>query len=312
MAADRPQPHLRRSAAAWAARRRCSCSRRYPRLLAGAAAFDSVADFARQYRSFPSIPCGKACRKRWNGSVGRSLQSLARQELGGTPRTSARRVRGAQPGHLRARDRGVVRAAPALVERRPTGSSSTSAGSRARCSGRIRRLNPRAPVRRTSATGSTRTRCGRRRGCRSRSRTSGCCRRARRAARGGTHRPGACPLLRALASASEQVVAQAEVHQHREQRQADDRVADVDRLPERAPTHFSTRAITMCPPSSGSTGSRFRSPRARLTRPRTNEEVRRAPCAPCEPTPHDPDGARDVARVARRSPGWPIPSPSRP
>jgi len=60
---------------------------RYPRLLAGAAAFDSVADFARQYRSFPSIPCGKTCRKRWNGSVGRSLQSLARQELGGTPRT---------------------------------------------------------------------------------------------------------------------------------------------------------------------------------------------------------------------------------
>jgi pimeloyl-ACP methyl ester carboxylesterase len=60
---------------------------RYPKLLAGAAAFDSVADFARQYRSFPQIPCDKGCQRRWHGPVGRSLQSLARQELGGTPRT---------------------------------------------------------------------------------------------------------------------------------------------------------------------------------------------------------------------------------
>ena len=60
---------------------------RYPKLLAGAAAFDSVADFARQYRSFPAIPCDKGCRKTWHGPVGKSLQSLARQETGGTPRT---------------------------------------------------------------------------------------------------------------------------------------------------------------------------------------------------------------------------------
>jgi pimeloyl-ACP methyl ester carboxylesterase len=60
---------------------------RHPKLLAGAAAFDSVADFARQYRSFPKIPCDKACLKQWNGPVGRSLQSLAREELGGTPST---------------------------------------------------------------------------------------------------------------------------------------------------------------------------------------------------------------------------------
>jgi poly(3-hydroxybutyrate) depolymerase len=60
---------------------------RYPRLLAGAAAFDAVTDFARQYRNFPRMPCDKACRKKWHGPVGRSLQSLARQELGGTPRS---------------------------------------------------------------------------------------------------------------------------------------------------------------------------------------------------------------------------------
>ena len=60
---------------------------RHPRMLAGAAAFDSVADFARQYRNFPRMPCDKACQKQFHGPVGRTLQSLAREELGGTPRT---------------------------------------------------------------------------------------------------------------------------------------------------------------------------------------------------------------------------------
>jgi pimeloyl-ACP methyl ester carboxylesterase len=60
---------------------------RHPGLLAGAAAFDSVADLARQYRSFPLIPCGKVCKKLWHGSVGKGLQALARREVGGTPRT---------------------------------------------------------------------------------------------------------------------------------------------------------------------------------------------------------------------------------
>jgi pimeloyl-ACP methyl ester carboxylesterase len=60
---------------------------RHPKLLAGAAAFDSVADFARQYRRFRSIPCTKACRLTWNGSLGEQLQVFAREEVGGTPRT---------------------------------------------------------------------------------------------------------------------------------------------------------------------------------------------------------------------------------
>jgi pimeloyl-ACP methyl ester carboxylesterase len=59
---------------------------RRPGMLAGAAAFDSVADFARQYRSWPDLPCDRQCRETYRGSVGRSLQSLARQELGGSPR----------------------------------------------------------------------------------------------------------------------------------------------------------------------------------------------------------------------------------
>jgi poly(3-hydroxybutyrate) depolymerase len=58
---------------------------RHPKLLAGAAAFDAVTDFARQYRSFPRLACSRACQKRWVGPVGRSLQALARIEVGGSP-----------------------------------------------------------------------------------------------------------------------------------------------------------------------------------------------------------------------------------
>ncbi len=41
----------------------------------------------RQYRSFPAIPCDAVCQKTWHGPIGASLQSLARQETGGTPKT---------------------------------------------------------------------------------------------------------------------------------------------------------------------------------------------------------------------------------
>jgi pimeloyl-ACP methyl ester carboxylesterase len=59
---------------------------RHHRMLAGVAAFDAVTDFARQYHSFPRIPCTKACRELWNGRIGKSLQALARDEVGGTPK----------------------------------------------------------------------------------------------------------------------------------------------------------------------------------------------------------------------------------
>src|SRR5207237_1952703 len=58
---------------------------RHPKLLAGAAAFDSVTRLDVQYRHFPKLQCGKSCRKTWHGPVGKSLQQLARVEMGGTP-----------------------------------------------------------------------------------------------------------------------------------------------------------------------------------------------------------------------------------
>jgi pimeloyl-ACP methyl ester carboxylesterase len=61
---------------------------RYPRLLAGAAAFDSVADLALQYRSFPLLPCDRRCRKTWAAPFGEGLQTLARREVGGSPDTA--------------------------------------------------------------------------------------------------------------------------------------------------------------------------------------------------------------------------------
>jgi len=59
---------------------------RHPRLLAGAAVFDAVTDFARQYRKWPTLRCSKGCHKTWNGPIGRSLQQLAREEIGAGPK----------------------------------------------------------------------------------------------------------------------------------------------------------------------------------------------------------------------------------
>jgi pimeloyl-ACP methyl ester carboxylesterase len=60
---------------------------RYPRLLAGAVAVDSVADFARQYENFTLLDCNGLCRARW-GNFGLDMQRLARREFGGTPSTA--------------------------------------------------------------------------------------------------------------------------------------------------------------------------------------------------------------------------------
>jgi pimeloyl-ACP methyl ester carboxylesterase len=59
---------------------------RHPRLLAGVATFDAVADFALQYRQFTRLQCDRGCRKTWRGPIGKSLQQLARRELGGGPK----------------------------------------------------------------------------------------------------------------------------------------------------------------------------------------------------------------------------------
>jgi pimeloyl-ACP methyl ester carboxylesterase len=58
---------------------------RYPRLFAGAAAFDAVSDFALQYRNFRRISCGRQCRRLWGGPIGPGLRQLARKEVGGAP-----------------------------------------------------------------------------------------------------------------------------------------------------------------------------------------------------------------------------------
>ena len=63
---------------------------RHPRLLAGAAAFDAVADFALQYRNFRRLACGKACLRAWGMPIGTGLRKLARKEIGGTPKTAPR------------------------------------------------------------------------------------------------------------------------------------------------------------------------------------------------------------------------------
>jgi hypothetical protein len=60
----------------------------HPSLLAGAAAFDAVTDMAARYRSFRRLRCTRACERRWREPLGPALQSLAREEIGGTPAES--------------------------------------------------------------------------------------------------------------------------------------------------------------------------------------------------------------------------------
>ena len=58
---------------------------RYPKLLAGAAAFSSVTDLALQYRNFNRLQCKNACRTLLGKQFGSSLRKLARREIGGGP-----------------------------------------------------------------------------------------------------------------------------------------------------------------------------------------------------------------------------------
>jgi pimeloyl-ACP methyl ester carboxylesterase len=58
---------------------------RFPRLLAGAAALDSVTDLARRYGQLPTVPCNRRCVLRWGRPYGYALQSAMRREIGGAP-----------------------------------------------------------------------------------------------------------------------------------------------------------------------------------------------------------------------------------
>jgi len=59
---------------------------RHPSLLAGVAAFDAVTDMAKRYRDFARIGCNQRCLRRWRSPIGHGLRTLARAEIGGTPR----------------------------------------------------------------------------------------------------------------------------------------------------------------------------------------------------------------------------------
>ena len=77
---------------------------RHPRLLAGAAALDSVTDLSRRYEQLPQLPCAESCVERWGKPYGAVLQSTLAREVGGSPQAGAGRVRRAerpQPGATR-------------------------------------------------------------------------------------------------------------------------------------------------------------------------------------------------------------------
>jgi poly(3-hydroxybutyrate) depolymerase len=61
---------------------------RHPRLLAGAAALDSVTDLGRRYGQLPQLPCNARCLARWGKPTGVVLQSTMAREVGGDPSIS--------------------------------------------------------------------------------------------------------------------------------------------------------------------------------------------------------------------------------
>ena len=63
---------------------------RYPRLLAGAIAFDAVTNLARQYADLPELRCDTSCRREWAGPIGPALQTSCGASSGGTPAADPR------------------------------------------------------------------------------------------------------------------------------------------------------------------------------------------------------------------------------
>jgi hypothetical protein len=63
---------------------------RHPHLLAGAAAFDPVTNMAQRYRDFARLRCNRSCQTRWRDHIGSGLRKIAREEIGGTPRSNPR------------------------------------------------------------------------------------------------------------------------------------------------------------------------------------------------------------------------------
>jgi pimeloyl-ACP methyl ester carboxylesterase len=70
---------------------------RHPRLLAGAAAMDSVTDLSRRYEQVLDLPVDPETVRRWGAPMGELLQSSMRREVGGTPANAARRYAARSP-----------------------------------------------------------------------------------------------------------------------------------------------------------------------------------------------------------------------
>ena len=75
---------------------------RHPRLLAGAAAMDSVTNLARRHGQMPTLRCPASCLARWGRPYGQILQSTLEREVGGSP-TEAPRAYAARSGLAQAR-----------------------------------------------------------------------------------------------------------------------------------------------------------------------------------------------------------------
>jgi hypothetical protein len=115
-------------------------------LLAGAAAFDAVTDFARQYRSFPRLACSRACQKR----LGRAPSAAACRRSHGSrsaDRPQARRGAFAARSPLAYVRRIATRACRCSSGgATSTGSSSASAARPATSSCGLRQTNRARPV----------------------------------------------------------------------------------------------------------------------------------------------------------------------
>jgi dipeptidyl aminopeptidase/acylaminoacyl peptidase len=120
---------------------------RHPRLLAGAAAFDSTANLALQYRRIGVMGCSARCTRRWGGiPVGRGIQGLMRTEIGGRPAEWPRAYARRSPLHHAsaiARSCVPLQLWWSIADKVIRGQDNGQSG---KLFSRITRLNPDAPV----------------------------------------------------------------------------------------------------------------------------------------------------------------------
>ncbi|MDQ2968710.1 MAG: hypothetical protein M3R37_10395 [Actinomycetota bacterium] len=117
---------------------------RHPKLLAGAAAFDPVTDMAQRYRDFARLPCNRGCLRKWGKPLGFGLRKLAREEIGGTPRSAPRAYAGRSPiAHARVLAKSGM---PLQLWWSRKDRVVRSANQSVALARKLRRLNPSAPL----------------------------------------------------------------------------------------------------------------------------------------------------------------------